>query len=111
MPFYSSKKAIFQGRTLLEFHFVCILCMHLAVCVFFTPITALMHLQNSLPNASSCIFFLLTHAHGISLKIIIKDSIIRQILQTQIHNIKSSFILCYFDTVVYSKYQRINMSM
>ena len=43
----------------------CILCIHLAACCFFMHLTALMHLQNSFPNASSCIYFSCSHAHGI----------------------------------------------
>ena len=49
-------------------------------CVSFMHLTALMHLQNSFPNASSCLLLFL---HTRSLRIIIKGSIITQTLQTQ----------------------------
>ena len=42
-------------------------------------------------------YFSCTYTHGISLRIIIKDSIITQTLKTQNRKFKSSFILRYFD--------------
>ena len=43
---------------------------------------------------SAAFYLSCTCSHGISLRIIIKDSIIPQILQTQSRNFKISFILC-----------------
>ena len=76
----------------------CILCMHLAACRFFTHLTALMHLQSSFPNASSCIlFFLHTRLRRDITENYYKKSIIAHTLQTQSRNFKSIFILGYID--------------
>ena len=46
---------------------------------------------------AAAFYFSCTHAHWVSLRVIIKGSIITQTLQTKSRNFKSSFVLWYFD--------------